>query len=68
MEIKEFFQLASQKGITNIQITEKHTINSDVELVNDKIESYNDSDENNYFIKAEYNQKTVKAETNYLSE
>ena len=68
MEIKEFFQLASQKGITNIQITEKHTINSDVELVNDKIESYNDSDENNYSIKAEYNQKTVKAETNYLSE
>lgn len=66
MNYIEFFKLAKEKNISNIQIVEKKTTDSSVELINGKIESYNDYDNIDYEIKAEYNKKTVKIHTNYL--
>ena len=68
MEYTQFFQLAKEKGITNIQITEKHTINSSVEIIDGRIDSFDDTNNKDYSIKAEYNSKTVKSKGNYLSE
>ena len=68
MNYKELFKLAKEKNISNIQIVEKKTTNSTVELINGKIESYDDYDNIDYEIKAEYNKKTVKLHTNYLDE
>ena len=68
MDYTDFFELAKNKGITNIQITEKTTIDSSVEIIDGKIDSYNDTDCLDYSIKAEFNNKTVKANSNYLSE
>ena len=67
MEYSQFFQLAKEKGITNLQITEKHTINSSVEIIDGRIDSYDDTDDKSYSIKAEFNNKTVKSRSNYLS-
>lgn len=67
MEYTQFFQLAKEKGITNLQITEKHTINSSVEIIDGRIDSYDDTDDKSYSIKAEFNNKTVKSRSNYLS-
>lgn len=66
MNYIEFFKLAKEKNISNIQIVEKKTTDSSVEIINGKIESYNDYDNIDYEIKAEYNKKTVKIHTNYL--
>lgn len=68
MSIKEFFEKAREKNFSNIQITEKHTIDSSVEIINGEIESFEDYDNINYSIKSEYNGKTVKASSNYLEE
>ena len=68
MNYKELFKLAKEKNISNIQIVEKKTTDSTVELINGKIESYDDYDNIDYEIKAEYNKKTVKLHTNYLDE
>ena len=67
MEYSQFFQLAKEKGIANLQITEKHTINSSVEIIDGRIDSYDDTDDKSYSIKAEFNNKTVKSRSNYLS-
>lgn len=66
MDYKTFFGEALKKNITNMQITEKQTIESSVELINGKMESFDDGNNTSYGIKAEYNGKTVKASTNYL--
>ena len=68
MNYKDFFQLAKEKGITNIQITEKHIINSSSEVIDGKLDSYDDTDTTNYNIKAEYKNKTVKVTSDYLGE
>ena len=68
MKYKDFFQLAKEKGITNIQITEKHIINSSSEVIDGKLDSYDDTDTTNYNIKAEYKNKTVKVTSDYLGE
>ena len=68
MTYTDFFQKAKEKGITNIQVTEKHTIDSSVEIIDGKIESFDDYHNLDYSIKAEYNGKTVKTESNYLEE
>lgn len=68
MNYQDFFQKAKEKGITNIQISEKHTIDSTAEIINGKLSSYDDYNNIDYNIKGEYNNKTVKAKTNYLDE
>ena len=68
MDYQIFFEKANEKHITNIQITEKQTINSSVELINGKMESFENYNNIDYAIKAEYNSKTVKTSTNYLGE
>jgi len=66
MKYEEFFEKAQKKDIVNIQITEKETISSGVEIINGKIENYEDYDSIKYSIKAEYHDKTVKLVTDYL--
>lgn len=68
MTYQEFFNKSQEKGITNIQITEKETIDSSVEIINGKLESYDDYDNTDYNIKAEYKDKTVKISSGYLDE
>ena len=68
MNYEEFFALAKKKKIDNIQITEKTTISSSFELINQELDSYGDSNNINYSIKAEKDGKTVKTQTEYLSE
>jgi len=68
MNYQQFFKKAKEKDISNIQITEKHSIDSSVEIINGKIESFEDYDNIDYNIKAEYHFKTVKTSSNYLEE
>jgi PmbA protein len=66
MDYVKFLELAKEKNISNIQITELTTIESDVEITNGKIINYSDLNEISYSIKAEYNNKTVTLNTDYL--
>lgn len=68
MNYKDFFALAKQKNIDNIQVTEKTKISSSFELINGITISYEDCNNIDYIIKAEVNGKTVKTKTEYLSE
>ena len=68
MKFQKFFQKAQEKGIKKVQITEKEIRNSTVEIINGNLESFNDYDNIDYQVKAEYQQKTVKLTTNYLAE
>lgn len=68
MNYEEFFALAKQKKIDNIQITEKESISSNFELINGNLESYEDSSVIDYSIKAEIDKKNIKINTEYLSE
>ena len=68
MNYKEFFNKAKEKGLTNIQITEKETINSEAGVLDGELEDFNISNDTEYHIKAEYNNKTVKLFTNYLGQ
>ena len=68
MDYKEFFNRGLELGLTNIQVTEKHTIDSSVEIINGKIESFDDYDNADYNIKAEKGKKTVKVTANVLNE
>ena len=68
MEYKEFFDLAKQKGITNIQVTEYTSTGSSFKILEGKLEDFEDYNSKDYSIKAEYNNKTVKAIGNYLNE
>lgn len=68
MNYEEFFKKAAEKNIKNIQVTEKQTIDSTAEIINGKLESFDDYDNTDYNIKAEYNDKTVKVSCNYLEE
>lgn len=66
MDYQTFFKKANEKQISNIQITEKKTTDSSIEIINGKIESFEDYNNTDYAIKAEYNGKTVKTSSNYL--
>ena len=66
MEYTEFFKKAKEKNITNIQVTEKHNIEGEVELIDGEIDTFNESNNISYNIKAEINNKTYKVSTNYL--
>ena len=68
MEYKEFFDLAKQKGITNIQVTEYTSTGSSFKILEGKLEDFEDYNSKDYSIKAEYNNKTVKAIGNYLND
>ena len=68
MNYKEFFKKAKDKKITNIQIVEKTVVDSTVEVLDGKIESYDDYNNIDYSLKAEYNGKTVKLNADYLDD
>ncbi len=66
MNYEELFKEAKNKKITNMQIVEKTVIDSSVEIIDGKIESYDDYNNIDYVVKAEYKGKTVKLKANYL--
>lgn len=68
MTFNTFFQKAKEKGIKNIQIVETTENIGQIELVNKKLETFEISNYTGYQIKAEYNNKTVKASSDYLDE
>lgn len=68
MEYKDLFNKAKERNITNIQVTETTTDIAQIEVINKKLETYESSYTITYNIKAEYNNKTVKLVSDYLSE
>lgn len=68
MNYQEFFSLAKEKGIENIQITEETTKENSIYLIDKKLEDYTDSEKIIYFIKAEISGKTERLLTEYLDE
>lgn len=68
MTYSEFFDLAKKKNIGNIQITEKTDLASSFEVINGNLISYDDCSNVSYYIKGEANGKTVKVQSEYLSE
>lgn len=68
MTYNEFFDLAKKKNIGNIQITEKTDLASSFEVINGNLISYDDCRNVSYYIKGEANGKTVKVQSEYLSE
>lgn len=68
MTAKEFIKKAIERGFTNVQITEKTSVSSEVYIINKEIDSYQDDYSTFYTIKAEYNKKTVKVATEFLDE
>ena len=68
MNYNDFIKKAKELNISNIQIAEKTTIDSSVEIIDGHIESYDDYNNIDYEIKAEYNGKTVKLSTTYLND
>lgn len=68
MKYNEFFLIASQNQITNIQIAETSLNDVNINTKNGKLSDYNISSTKEYSIKAEYKGKTVKISTQYLDE
>lgn len=68
MTYNEFFDLAKKKNIDNIQVTEKTDLASSFEVINGNLISYDDCSNVSYYIKGEANGKTVKVQSEYLSE
>lgn len=68
MTFNTFFNKAKDKGIKNIQIVETTENIGQIELVNKELETFEISNHTGYQIKAEYNDKTVKAAADYLDE
>lgn len=68
MEYDIFFAKAKEKGINKIQITERTIINSTIEIINGNLISYDNSNNIEYEIKAEYNKKSIKVNSNYLDD
>lgn len=68
MEYVEFFKKAKEKNIKNIQVTEKHNIEGEVELIDGEIDTFNESNNISYNIKADIAGKTYKVSTNYLDD
>ena len=68
MKYNQFFHIASQNKITNIQIAETSSNNVNINTKNGKLNDYNISSTKEYSIKAEYKGKTVKIFTQYLDE
>lgn len=68
MTNEEFIQKAQIKGIKNIQITEITENVGQIGLINKNLDTFDIQNHVSYQIKAEYNEKTVKASSDYLDE
>ena len=68
MTIEEFFELAKENNIIELQVIEFQNNDLDLTILNDKQKKFILSSGTNYEIKAKINKKYVKASTNYLSE
>ena len=68
MQYRKFFTTSKQNGITNLQITETSSNNTNINTRNGKLSDYDISDRKDYSIKAEYKGKTVKISTEYLDD
>lgn len=68
MTHKEFFNLAHNNKLENIQITEKTNINVSANILNDTVTQFERGNNTNYMISCDYEDKTVKASSNYLDE
>ena len=68
MSYKDFFEKAKVKQFHSVQVTEKHVVDSSFEVINGKLESFDNYDNTDYQIKAEIDGKTVKINSNYLGE
>ncbi len=68
MTLNSFFKKAEKKGIKNIQVVEITKNTGQIELTNTELETFEISNHTSYQIKAEYNEKTVKAVADYLDE
>ena len=64
MTYKEFFELAENKGINKIQITETTTKKLEINYIDENLEKYNIAEQVEYFIKAEKNKKTEENSDN----
>ena len=68
MQYRKFFTTSKQNGITNLQITETSSNNTNINTRNGKLSDYDILDRKDYSIKAEYKGKTVKISTEYLDD
>lgn len=68
MTYKEFFNLAHNNKLSNVQITEKTNIDISYNILNDKVTKFERGDNTNYMISCDYEDKTVSAISNYLDE
>lgn len=68
MTYKEFFNLAHDNKLSNVQITEKTNINISANILNDKVTQFERGNNTNYMISCDYEDKTVRASSNYLDE
>ena len=68
MTYNDFFNLAKEKGLETIQITEETVIGSETIVLNESLEDYSTINKVTYSVKAEKNNKTEKLSTDYLDE
>lgn len=68
MTYKEFFNLAHNSKLSNIQVTQKTNINTTANILNDKVTQFERGNNTNYMIQCNYENKTVIAMSNYLNE
>ena len=68
MNYNEFLDLAKQKGLDNVQITATTVEAVEIEFIDEKLENYVNTNNTDYFIKAEKCKKTETIETDYLDE
>lgn len=63
-----FLQLAHNNNLKNIQITEKTNIYVSAEVINGELINKESGNNVTYLIQADYNNKTIKLQSNYLDE
>lgn len=68
MTYKEFFYLAHNNKLSNVQITEKTNIDISANILNDKVTQFERGNNTNYMISCDYEDKTVRASSNYLDQ
>lgn len=68
MTYKEFFNLAHNNKLSNVQITEKTNIDISANILNDKVTQFERGNNTNYMISCDYEDKTVRVSSNYLDE
>lgn len=68
MSYKDFFELAHNNKLSNVQITEKTNIDISANILNDNVTQFERGNNTNYMILCDYENKTVMASSNYLDE